>query len=179
MLTITVPAVELFDERTSLFATLPEVELTLEHSLVSLSKWEAIWEKPFLATTEKSTEEVLSYIEAMTLTPNVPREVFSRLTEENLDAINNYINAKQTATWFRETKQPKGREVITAEIIYYWLVALTIPFECETWHLNRLFALVKVCNEKQAPKKKMSAAELAARNRSLNEQRLAQLKTTG
>jgi hypothetical protein len=180
MLTIIVPGVEMFDDQAQEFVTIGDVTLQLEHSLVSLSKWESIYEKPFLGNSEKTTEEVLAYVKAMTLTPDVPKEVYLKLSESNLTDINNYIDAKMTATWFSEAPgAPKSREVITSEVIYYWLIVFQIPFECEQWHLNRLFTLIRVCNIKQAKPKKMSRAEIAARNRELNAQRKAQFGTTG
>jgi len=180
MLTIVVPGVEMFDEESQEFVTRDDVTLELEHSLVSLSKWESIYEKPFLGKEEKAVEEVFEYIKLMTLTPNVPEQVFSKLSETNIMAINGYIDAKMTATWFSEAPgAPQSRDVITSELIYYWMISFQIPFECETWHLNRLFTLIRVCNIKQAKPKKMSRAEIAARNRELNAQRRKQLGTTG
>lgn len=180
MLTITVGSVEHFNEETQTFESKGGIKLDLEHSLVSLSKWESITEKPFLGNNEKSTEEVYLYIKCMCLDPEIPPEVFEDLSETNFGEINEYINAKMSATWFAEIKGgPKSSEVITAELIYYWLVSFKIPFECETWHLNRLFTLIKVCNVKNAKPKKMSRSEIAARNRDLNAQRKAQFGTSG
>lgn len=180
MLTITVPGPESFDEASQEFTTTGDVVLELEHSLVSLSKWESEFEKSFLETKDKTPEEVVGYVRAMLINPNVPEEVLHRLSNDNVEEINAYINAKMTATWFSEIPgAPRTREIITAELIYYWMTVFSIPFECENWHLNRLFTLIKICNLKQAKPKKMSRAEVAARNRELNEQRRKQLGTKG
>lgn len=180
MLTIVIPGVEHFDELTQEFVHREEFVIELEHSLVSLSKWESVFEKPFLASTKKTSEEIFSYINAMCLTKNTPVEIFQRLSENNLDEINTYINAKMSATWFNEPKMPsRQNEVITAELIYYWMISFNIPIEFENWHLNRLFTLIKICNLKQQKPKKMSRSEVLSRNRALNDKRRAQLGTNG
>ena len=180
MLTIIVPGKEMFDDETQEFITVDDITLELEHSLVSLSKWESIHEIPFLQKDKKSTEQVVSYIRCMVLTPDVPEKVYNNLSDQNFTEINAYIDAKMTATWFSEIPgAPKSRDVITAELIYYWMTIFNIPFECENWHLNRLFTLIRVCNAKQAKPEKMSRSEIAARNRELNEQRKKQLGTRG
>lgn len=180
MLTISVGAADVYDEESGTFGTQGGVELQLEHSLVSLSKWEAIHEKPFLGSQTKTSEEMLSYIQCMCLDVNLPEDILHQLSQENVQEINGYIDRKMTATWFSEQPgTPKSREVITAELIYYWMTVFTIPFECETWHLNRLFTLIRICNVKQAKPKKMGRAEVARRNREINEQRKAQLGTKG
>jgi hypothetical protein len=178
MLRIIVPGVEMFDDQSQEFITVGDVTLEMEHSLVSLSKWESFYEKPFLGK-DKTTEEVLTYVRFMVITPDVPENVFEKLTEENILDIQKYLDAKMTATWFSESSAPQSRDIITAELIYYWMIIFQIPFECENWHLNRLFTLIRVCNIKQSKPKKMSRAEIAARNRELNAQRKAQLGTRG
>jgi hypothetical protein len=178
MLIIVVPGTEMFDESKQEFVTKGDVTLKLEHSLVSLSKWESKHEKPFLGKDAKTTEEVIDYIKSMTVTPNIPPEVYQNLSEENFRDINEYIDAKMTATWFHDPPgAPPSRDVITSELIYYWMIAFQIPFECERWHLNRLFTLIRICNVKQAKPKKMSRAEIAARNRELIARRRQQLRT--
>ena len=180
MLRITIPAAELWDEEQQQFVSTKEQTLQLEHSLVSLSKWESKWCKAFLSKNDKTAEETLDYVKCMTITPNVDPNVYNFLTPENIVEINAYIQAPMTATYFRDDKTAKGsREVVTAELIYYWMIALNIPFECQKWHLNRLLALVKVCNIKNSPPKKYSKRELASRNAALNAARRKQLNTTG
>lgn len=181
MLHITIPAVEGWDEQKEEFVILEkEQNLQLEHSLVSLSKWESKWCKSYLATREKTYEEVLDYIKCMTITQNVKPDVYLRLTQDNIDDIITYINAPMTATNFSaERNSGTGREVITAELIYYWMIALSIPPQYEKWHLNRLMTLIKVCNIKNQSPKKMSRGEIMRRNRSLNEARKQRLNTKG
>ena len=182
MLQITIPSAELWNEQKQEFVYTKEQTLQLEHSLVSLSKWESKWNKPFLSINKKDAktwEETLDYIKCMTITQNVKPEVYLFLTAENIKAINDYIDAPMTATTFREDPNKHGREIVTAEIIYYWMIALNIPFECQKWHLNKLLTLIKVCNIKNSPSKKMSRKELLSRNRSLNAARRKALNSKG
>lgn len=179
MLTIILPKGESYNESTNEFEYYDEVVLNLEHSLLSLSKWESKHQKPFLNQEQKSSQEIMDYVEAMILNDH-PADVISRLTGENIKSINVYIESKESATFFNETRQPRGRsEVITSELIYYWMVAFQIPFECQTWHLNRLFALIRICGIKNSKPEKMSKSEMAARNRELNAQRRAATGTRG
>ena len=180
MLKVVIPEDELFDSKTSRFQTVPEVELHFEHSLLSVSKWESEHEKAFLGKAEKTRAEILDYIRCMCLTPDVPSHVFARLTSEHYRLIQEYISAKRSATHVSDPPgAPPSREVVTSELIYYWMTAFQIPFECENWNLNRLLMLIRVCGIKNAPPKKMSRSAIAARNRSLNAQRLAALNTRG
>lgn len=180
MLQIVVPATEQFNELTQEFISTKEQTLQLEHSLVSLSKWESKWCKPFLSKIEKTDEETIDYIKCMTLTQNVNPNVYRALTFSNIKEINNYIESPMTATRFSNEKQSGGnREIITSELIYYWMIALNIPMECQKWHLNRLLALIKVCNIKNQPAKKMSKREIMSRNASLNAARRQKLNSKG
>lgn len=180
MLQIVIPEGELFDEETSTFSNLPKVTLQLEHSLVSLSRWESKWNKAFLGKQKKTDEELFDYVRCMTLTKHVNPSVYSRLTQENMNAINEYIEAPMTATYFpKNSHNPMGGDTVTAELIYYWMVALNIPFECQKWHLNRLMALIRVCSIKTSPPKKMGKKEVMNRNRALNEARRKKLHSKG
>lgn len=179
MLQITIPAAEHYDERTNRFIKTKEQTLQLEHSLVSLSKWESKWCKPFLGKNKMTRAETIDYIRCMTLTQNVDPKVYLSLTNENVDAVREYIESPMTATTINEGKTGGGREIITAEIIYYWMVAFNIPFECQKWHLNRLLTLIRVCDIKNRPNKKMNKKDLMSRNRALNEARKKSLNTKG
>lgn len=181
MLQIVVPSREFWDEKKEEFILTKEYTLLMEHSLISISKWESIYHKPFLDKKEKTQEELMDYIKFMTITQNVPDEVYLYLTEQNIKDITDYIQDKRTATWFSDKENgPKGRsQTITSELIYYWMVALQIPWDAERWHLNRLLTLVTVCNEMNKPKKKMSKSSILKRNASLNEERLRRLGTSG
>lgn len=180
MLQIVIPANELWDESKQEFVNLKEQTLQLEHSLVSLSKWESKWNKAFLSKKPKTDEEVLDYVRCMTLTQNVNPDVYSRLTEENFTQINEYIDSPMTATCFSEDRNGKtNRDVVTSELIYYWMIALNIPFECQKWHLNRLLTLIRVCNIKNQPPKKMSRKDSMSRYAALNAARKSKLNTKG
>ena len=180
MFKVIVPEQENFNEETGEFEHVEEVVFEVEHSLFSLSKWESKFEKPFLAQNEKTPEEMLGYLEAMVITPDLDPSIVRSCTQENLKDIQEYIDSAQSATTFGDMPRQRGPgEVITSELIYFWMVCFTIPFECQHWHLNRLFSLIRVCNIKNSKQKKMSRHEVAQRNRELNAQRKAQLNTTG
>lgn len=180
MLYIVIPEKELFDEETSTFVYTKKETLQLEHSLVSLSKWESKWCKPFLSKDPRTTEETIDYIRCMTITQNVNPQVYEYLPEEVFIQIEEYINEKMTATWFSENPNaPKNREVITAEIIYYWMIAHQIPMECQKWHLNRLLTLIRVCNIKSQPPKKQNKREAMSKRSALNQARRARYNTKG
>lgn len=186
MLQITVPEREIFVEATSEFIHVKEQTLKLEHSLVSLHKWESKWHKPFLEPQngkgpkrEKTQEEILDYIKCMTLTQNVDPNVYLCLTNENIKAINDYIENPMTATTFPPEAKGGKQRIITAELLYYWMLSLQIPIKCEKWHLNKLLTLIRVCNVENAPPKKRSTAEIMKSNRELNAARRKKLNTKG
>ena len=180
MLKIVVPPGEFFDQDKQEFYYTKEQTLLLEHSLVSISKWESKWKKPFIDQFhEKTTEEILDYIRCMTITKGVDPLVYQTIPEEALDKIQQYIADPMTATTFNDQEQPT-REIITSEIIYYWMVTLGIPFECEKWHFRKLLALIKVCALKNnSQNKKMSTRQILESNHALNERRKKELGTRG
>ena len=141
------------------FRTTPEATLLLEHSLISISKWEAKYKKPFLSSLEQKTrEESLYYVKCMTLNKALSDDIYEMLTDEDIAKINEYIEDPRSATWFSDDAGSKrrNRDIVTSELIYYWMVALQIPVEFEKWHLNRLITLIEVFNHKEAPQQKKS-----------------------
>lgn len=182
MLTIYIPETELFDNVKEEFYYIRPKTLKLEHSLVSVSKWEAEHEKPFLANDKMSEADMIDYIRCMTITQNVDPLVYVGLTDDIVKQVANYINKSMTATWFSsdgKASSSKASEIVTSEVIYYWMTIFNIPMECQKWHLNRLLTLIKVCDEKSKPQKKMSKREQRERYRAINEARKKQLNTRG
>lgn len=177
--TIKIPEQELWNETKQEFYYIKPATLQIEHSLVSLSKWESKWHKPFLGKEEKTMEETIDYIRCMTITQNVNPEVYQFITDDVVDQIAEYIEDPMTATWFSSKPKKLGRDVVTSELIYYWMVIHNIPFECQKWHLNRLITLIRVCNEMNTPKKKRSARQIAKDNAALNAARRKALNSKG
>ena len=180
MLVLNISGGDLFNEETEEFIPVKSHTIQLEHSLVSISKWESKWCKSFLSSGEKTYEETVDYIKCMTVTPNVDPNLYQYLTQEHIKKVNDYISAPMTATTFSETKgKGNSRSIITSEVIYYQMIAYNIPFECEKWHLNRLLTLIKVCSIKNEPPKKMGKRELMSRNAALNAARRQRLNSKG
>lgn len=180
MLEIEIPSSEYFDDSNQIFVNVEPTILHLEHSLLSVSKWEEKWEVPFLSNKEMTFKQSIDYVQCMSLDDKVPSIVYRSLTAENFSQIEAYMNKKATATWFNDAKKaPRSREIITSEIIYYWMITLGIPKEFETWHLNRLLTLIKVCNIKNSPPKKMTKSEIMQRNKAINAARKKRLGTSG
>ena len=179
MLTITIPSIELFDEVTNTFTSSKEQALQLEHSLVSLSKWESKWCKPFLTKEDKTFDEGVDYIKCMTLTQNVPQEAYNGIDLRIIAQVSEYIEAPMTATTLKQKQKRANTEVITGEIIYWWMISFGIPMECQKWHLNRLLTLINVCSIKNDSGEKMSKNEILARNKAENAARKARIGTTG
>lgn len=180
MLTITTDDTEYYNEEKSEFVSIKGKTIELEHSLVSLSKWESKWCKPFLGKELKTDEELRDYIRCMTITKNVLDDFYYTISDEHLKTINNYIEHKMTATTFSEVHDSsRSSEIVTSELIYYWMISLNIPFECQKWHLNKLLTLIRVCSIKNSPSKKMSKSAILSRNAAINAARKKQLNTKG
>lgn len=182
MLKIVIPAVaKRFNEKTGEFEYSKSQEVTLEHSLISISKWESKWHKPFLdEKTKKTDSEFIDYVRCMCLTPNVSDDIFENLSNGNRLSIQQYIDDPMTATWFSKDNQPApSHKIITSEVIYSWMIQNNIPFECQKWHLNRLMVLIRVCAQENIPAKKMSPLSVLSQNKSLNAMRRAALGTKG
>jgi len=183
MIRISTPSDEYYDDATQEFKSVVGQTVLLEHSLRALAKWEARWKKPFLSKENKTRAETIDYVRCMSITPGVDPSIFETLTDATLNKINEYIADPMTATTFsnRGPKKPPSREIVTAELIYYWMVALEIPFECQDWHLNRLLTLIHVCEIKNQPrdKKKKTSRDDINRRTELNRARKQRLGTTG
>ena len=181
MLQLVVPMEpEMWDEANEVFIPPKTVTLQLEHSLVSLSKWESKWCKPFLSNKGLTDEESLDYIKCMVISKNVNPKVFDHFTKDNVKAVIDYINAPMTATTFsKESNGKTNKEIVTSELIYYWMIAYNIPSEYQKWHLNRLLTLIRVCGIKNAPPKKMGKGEIMRNNAALNAARRAKLHSKG
>lgn len=177
MLQIKIDGVEMFDEQTNAFVTIKPTILNLEHSLIAMAKWESKWHKPFLSNNHTS-EEVLDYIRCMSIKP-VGIDTIKALSKEQIDMITEYIDDPMTATTFRDNRSSSQSQFITNELIYYYMTANNIPFECEKWHINRLLTLIRVCSIKNSPSKKMSKHDILARNKALNAERLKRYNTNG
>lgn len=181
MLQLTIQARELFNNDTQEFIKINPTVIQLEHSLVSISKWESKWHKPFLMDDQKTTEEIVDYIRCMTITQNVNPNVYYGITNQQIQQIKDYISDPMTATTFTEP-QNKGRakkKKITSEVIYYQMITLGIPMECQKWHINRLMALIRVCNIKNQPEKKMNGGDITRQYADLNRARRNALHTRG
>ena len=187
MLTITIPGGEFYDEEKERFFETKGKTIVIEHSLVSISKWESKWKKPFIETLNNwsknpesiNLDEILDYIRCMTLTQNVDPVVYKTIPAQTINDIFEYMNDPMTATWFRNEEHNKRGEVVTSELVYYWMTALNIPFECKKWHFNRLMVLIRIASEKNQPPKKMNKNNILKQNRSLNAQRRARMKSRG
>lgn len=179
MLKITIPGMEAYDAERNEFVTVGDKTITLEHSLVSISKWESKWHKAFISNDKKTPEETLDYIRCMTITQNVDPEVYLRIPEDVLKQITDYIDDPMTATTFSDKGSRRSREIITSEIIYYWMIALNIDPKFETWHLNRLLTLIRVCSIKSQKPKKMNRRDQINQQRALNAARRSALHSSG
>lgn len=179
MLTITIPSYELFNDVTQEFISENERVIQLEHSLLSISEWESRWNKPFLSNMEKTSNEIIDYVRCMTLTEGVPETAYLYIDNEQYKLINDYIAAPMTATTISEPPGKVSREIMTSELLYYYMIAANIPFECERWHLNRLLTLIRICSIKSQPEKKRPMNEVMKSNAALNAARKKQFNTKG
>lgn len=177
---IVVISPEGWNEKTQEFVEPQTKELQLEHSLISISKWESRWHKAFLSKADKTDEELMDYIKCMTLTQNVDSNVYDCISSDNVKQIRAYIEDPMSATVVpKQTAKGVSHEVVTSELIYYWMISLNIPQEYQKWHLNRLLKLIEVCNFKNSPPKKRSKADIMRSNAALNAARRKQLGTKG
>ena len=179
MLELRVPDREAFDDATQMFITTKATTIRLEHSLVAISKWESRWKKPFLSRADKTIEETLDYIRCMTISQNVDPNIYYVLTNAEISEINAYIEDEKTATTFSNDTPRNSRQIVTSELIYYWMAAYGLPVEAQKWHLSRLMTLIRIASIENAPKKKMSKRAIMSQNKSLNAARRKALGSKG
>lgn len=180
MIQITIPGGELYDAKSNEFINFKTTTLSLEHSLISISKWEAKHKKPFLVNKQKTTDEILDYIACMSITQNIDPRILYKIPPKEVNRVSEYIADPMTATTFKEDDAKSGgKQIVTSELIYYWMIAFNVPFECQKWHINRLLTLIRICGIKNAPQKKTSKAEMMRRRSQLNAERRARLHTKG
>lgn len=183
ILHITIPGKENWDSVKEEFIYEEDAELYLQHSLVTVAEWEARWKISFLDTDNKTPEQITDYIKIMTINQNeVDDSVYKRLTKENLDEINRYLKDEMSATTITDhgTPESNGRnEIITAEIVYYWMFSHNVPVEFENWHFNRLITLLKTCNIKSNPDNKMTKQETAKMYAEMNKARRQKYNSKG
>lgn len=185
MITIKIPDREYYNEDTNEFISVKGPVLTMEHSLLSIRKWESKWHQPFMGKKEPTFEQMLDYFRCMTITPkDVGIEVFHGLSAENVAELKAYIGDSMTATTFhtypgKKKGKASGPSIITAEVVYGWMFQNGIPLECEKWHFNQLMTLIRVCAQQGGVNPKMSKKDILAQNKALNEARKAKLGTRG
>lgn len=180
MIQVTIPGGELFDSKTNEFVNFKTTTVSLEHSLISISKWEAKWKKPFFKNEERSLDEIVDYIACMSLNPNIDHRIFHKISSAEVRRVSDYISDPMTATTFNELEDFKNnKQIVTSELIYYWMIAYNIPFECQKWHINRLLTLIRICGIKNAPPKKTSKAEMMRKRAQINAERRSKLHTKG
>lgn len=180
MLRIEIGGSEYYDEVENRIIKIPAKVACLEHSLRSIAKWESKWNVPFLSNKEKTREQSIDYIRCMETTGRTDLSFIDYITQEQINQISEYINANMTATTInRRGSKRQSREIVTAEIVYFWMIQYEIPSEYDKWHFNRLLTLIEVCSIKSGPQQKMGHKEQMAQQRALNEARRAQYKTRG
>ncbi len=182
MLQITIPSAELWDEHNNIFVHTKAQTIRMEHSLVSVSKWETKWHKPFLSDEKKTREEMLDYYRCMTITQNVDPDFYNFIPYDKVNEIDAYIEDSASATVFYDhdgNKMPHRKERITSEKIYSWMVTLNIPFECQTWHLNRLMNLIRYCQAANQSPKKRSQKEIIQDYAKINAANRKRFNTAG
>ena len=170
---------ELFDSERRMFIQVKPQKLVLEHSLISISKWEAKHHKMYLETKDKTGLELLDYIKCMTINGDVPDVVYYALSEQNFNDILTYMEDPMTASSVYNPPRKNHQERVSSELIYYWMIQYGIPFECEKWHINRLLMLINICSRKSSTLSKADKQAMDQRRAAINAERKAKLHTKG